>query len=233
MATEKPNVSIADEWLEEDNLELLECWARDGYTLMDIANRIGIGRTTLDSWRKKYPEIRNALKKGKEIVDYKVENALLKSALGYKTKEVKVTTLMRYGKVIETTKEATEKDQAPNVSACQVWLYNRLPNKWKRNRDNLIELDDEDTTIQVTVTRANSNQSNDVTKSQPEQQSDNEVDEEWQDKVNTSIEISKKKDQEETNDSKSKTKSNSNKAQKESSKESDDLDYWPDDWEDE
>ncbi len=56
MATEKPNVSIADEWLEEDNLELLECWARDGYTLMDIANRIGVGRTTLDSWRKKYPE---------------------------------------------------------------------------------------------------------------------------------------------------------------------------------
>ncbi len=233
MATEKPNVSIADEWLEEDNLELLECWARDGYTLIDIANRIGIGRTTLDSWRKKYPEIRNALKKGKEIVDYKVENALLKSALGYKTKEVKVTTLMRYGKVIETTKEVTEKDQAPNVSACQVWLYNRLSKKWKRNRDNLIELDEEDTTIQVTVTRANTNQSSDADKKQPEQQQNNEVDEEWQDEMNTSIEISRKKDQEETTDSKSKAKTASNNASKESSKDADDLDYWPDDWEDE
>ncbi len=233
MVTEKPNISIADEWLEEDNLELLECWARDGYTLIDIANRIGIGRTTLDSWRKKYPEIRNALKKGKEIVDYKVENALLKSALGYKTKEVKVTTLMRYGKVIETTKEVTEKDQAPNVSACQVWLYNRLSKKWKRNRDNLIELDEEDTTIQVTVTRANTNQNSDADKKQPEQQQNNEVDEEWQDEMNTSIEISRKKDQEETTDSKSKAKTASNNASKESSKDADDLDYWPDDWEDE
>ena len=57
--------------------------------------------------------------------------------------------------------------------------------------------------------------------------------EEWQDEVNTSIEISKKKDQEETSDSKSKAKSSSNKAQKESSKERDDLDYWPDGWKDE
>ena len=39
------NECIATEWLEEDNLMLLECWARDGYTFQDIANRIGkIGR---------------------------------------------------------------------------------------------------------------------------------------------------------------------------------------------
>ena len=31
------NECIATDWLEEDNLMLLECWARDGYTFQDIA----------------------------------------------------------------------------------------------------------------------------------------------------------------------------------------------------
>ena len=154
MATVKPNKSIADEWLEEDKLMLLECWSRDGYTLQDIANKIGISYSIFRSWKAKYPEIRQALSKGAEIVDYKVENALLKSALGYRTKEVKITTLMQGGKVVQQMKEVTEKDQAPNVTACQVWLYNRLPDKWKKNRDAILEVDEEDKTIQVVVKRA-------------------------------------------------------------------------------
>ena len=91
MASETKNQCLATDWLEEDNLMLLECWARDGYTFEDIANRIGVSYSALRAWRKQYPEIDKALKSGREIIDYKVENALLKSALGYKTKEVKVT----------------------------------------------------------------------------------------------------------------------------------------------
>lgn len=185
MASEKKtkNECITTDWLEEDNLMLLECWARDGYTFQDIANRIGISISTLRMWRREYPDIDNALKKGREIIDYKVENALLKSALGYKTKEVKVTTTIRYGKTVETIKEVTDKEQAPNVSAIQCWLYNRLPSKWKKNRDQLIELDDEDTKIQVTVTRASTSQSNKA------QQEETAEDKEWQDEVNQLIEI--------------------------------------------
>lgn len=237
MASEKKtkNECIATEWLEEDNLMLLECWARDGYTFQDIANRIGISISTLRMWRGKYPEIDNALKKGREIIDYKVENALLKSALGYKTKEVKVTTTMRYGKVVETVKEVTDKEQAPNVSAIQCWLYNRLPNKWKKNRDNLIELGDEDTKIQVTVTRASTSQS---TKAQQDETAE---DKEWQDELSTmnqSIEIRSMTEEEQAEAAKKKAQANeqsaSNVATKVENEASDeDLDYWPDDWEDE
>ena len=38
---------------------------------------IGIRRETLYVWKNKYPNISNALKKGKEVVDRLVENALL------------------------------------------------------------------------------------------------------------------------------------------------------------
>ena len=225
------NECIATEWLEEDNLMLLECWARDGYTYQDIANRIGISTRTLKNWRELYPEIAKALKSGREIIDYKVENALLKSALGYHTKEVKVTTTMRYGKVVETIKEVTNKEQAPNVSAIQCWLYNRLPQKWKKNRDQLIELDDEDTKIQVTVTRAS--QSN---KAQHNTEADE--DKEWQDEMNQSIEIRGATEEEKAEAIKKKAQTKEQnqsniqtKVENEASDE--DLDYWPDDWEDE
>ena len=226
------NECIATEWLEEDNLMLLECWARDGYTFQDIANRIGISISTLRGWRVQYPDIDNALKKGREIIDYKVENALLKSALGYKTKEVKVTTTIRFGKTVETIKEVTDKEQAPNVSAIQCWLYNRLPNKWKKNRDQLIEFDEEDTKIQVTVTRASTSQS---TKAQQDETAE---DKEWQDEVNQSIEIRSMTEEERAEAAKKKAQANeqsaSNVATKVENEASDeDLDYWPDDWKDE
>ena len=74
-------VAKIDEWLEKDKLILLEGWARDGLTFEQIANNMGINITTLRDWRKKEPTISTALKKGREVVDYEVENALLKSAL--------------------------------------------------------------------------------------------------------------------------------------------------------
>ena len=70
-----------DEWLEKDKLILLEGWARDGLTYEQIAHNMGIGLTTLKEWRQKEPTIQSTLKRGREVVDYEVENALLKSAL--------------------------------------------------------------------------------------------------------------------------------------------------------
>lgn len=233
MASATKNQCIATDWLEEDNLMLLECWTRDGYTFEDIANRIGITLTTLRAWRKQYPEIDSALKAGREIVDYKVENALLKSALGYKTKEVKVTTIMRHGKVVETIRETTDKEQAPNVSAAQCWLYNRLPKKWKNmnSRANILEDMDEDTSIQVIVTRANGNNHSGNTTNISDSE-DNDTD--WQDEVNSSIEIRKSTEEERAAAERARkaAKNEQNDSTKVEVEAEDDLDYWPDDWED-
>lgn len=230
MATEKLTSAAAAGWLEEDNLMLLECWSRDGYTYADIANRMGVSVTALARWRQQNPEIENALRAGREIIDYKVENALLKAALGYQTREVKVTTTMRYGKVVETIKEVTDKEQAPNVSAIQCWLYNRLPKKWKNmnSRANILDDIDEDTSVQVIVTRA----SKDSPSSNKTETSKSE-DEEWQDEVNQSISIRgmSEKEKEEAKQNKAKAKAESNKkTETEIETEEEDLDYWPDDW---
>ncbi len=90
-----------EKWLKEENLLLLEGWARDGLTDEQIAKNIGIGERTLYEWKEKYPQISQSLKKGKEVVDYEVENALLSSALG------------------------------GNTTAQIFWLKNRRPDKWR------------------------------------------------------------------------------------------------------
>lgn len=69
-------------WTTKDGLTLLEGWARDGLSDQQIADKIGIVSSTFYEWKKRFPEISEALKNSKEIVDYEVENALLKKALG-------------------------------------------------------------------------------------------------------------------------------------------------------
>ena len=112
-----------NEWLEQDKLILLEGWARDGLTDEQIAKNIGINRTTLYDWKKKEVNIADALKKGKEVIDFEVENALLKRALGYEYEEE------TYENGILTKK--VKKHVAPDTTAQIFWLKNRKPNNWK------------------------------------------------------------------------------------------------------
>ena len=218
-----------DDWLTDDNLLLLECWARDGYTMHDIANRIGINRDLFLRWKDRYPEIQKAVSKGKELVDYEVENALLKSALGYKTKEVKVTTTMRYGKVVETVKEVTDKEVAPNVTAIQMWLYNRQKEKWKNmsSSKNMLEEMEEDTSFEITVTRASKDET--TNGNAPSHNDEETFDSAVEDKE---IKV-RKRTKEEKEEVKKAKKAEKKKAEADTYVEDEDLDEWPDDWEDE
>lgn len=117
-------------WLEPDNLILLEGWARDGLTDEQIANNIGITRSTLNEWKKKYSVISDTLKKGKEVVDIEVENALLKRALGYSYTETRTKT--ENGKITETI--TIMKEVAPDTTAQIYWLNNRKSDKWRNKQ---------------------------------------------------------------------------------------------------
>jgi len=79
-----------------------------------IAHNIGITYTTLYDWKNKFPEFAKALKKGKEVVDYAVQNALLKKALGGDT------------------------------VAMIFWLKNRKPSQWRDHPVAVESMDTED-----------------------------------------------------------------------------------------
>lgn len=122
-----------DYWLTNDGLTLISGWVRDGLTDEQLSEKIGVSRSTLNEWKKRYPDISDTLKKNKEIVDYEVENALLKRALGYSYKEI--TKEMVLNKVnnqyeMRVTKEVT-KEILPDTTAQIFWLKNRQTNKWR------------------------------------------------------------------------------------------------------
>lgn len=65
-----------EQWLTPEGLLKLEGWAREGLTEEQITHNMGISRETLSQWKKKYPDISDTLKRGKEVVDLQVESSL-------------------------------------------------------------------------------------------------------------------------------------------------------------
>ena len=120
-------MSKINDWLEKDKLILLEGWARDGLTDEQIAKNMGIATSTFYEWKKKEKKFSETLKKGKEVVDFEVENALLKRALGY-TITIQEDKLDKDGCVHTLEREV----HIPADTTAQIfWLKNRKPNNWK------------------------------------------------------------------------------------------------------
>ena len=121
------------EWITPEGLLKIEGWARDGLTNEQIAKNMGIVTSTLYEWQKLYSEISDALKKGKEVVDRQVENALLKRALGYSYTEVTKELNAESGKMV-VTKEVVKEVQ-PDTTAQIFWLKNRKPQQWRDKQE--------------------------------------------------------------------------------------------------
>ena len=92
-----------------------------------IANNIGINVKTLYDWKNKESNISNALKKGKEVVDIEVENALLKKALGY-TITLRKQKVTKDGDVVDIEEEV---HIPPDTTAQIFWLKNRRKQQWR------------------------------------------------------------------------------------------------------
>ena len=133
----------AEEWLKPDSLLLLKGWARNGLTDAAIAEKMQVSKTTLWTWKKKHPEILEALARTKEIVDTEVENKLYESCLGFKVtvrEPIKLKTVKQKageGRIEEEHVEMVEREIyiAPNVIAQKFWLANRKPNDWREKRE--------------------------------------------------------------------------------------------------
>lgn len=97
-------------WLTTEGLLKLEGWARDGLTDEQIAEKMNIDTATLYRWKKKHCDICEALKRGKEVIDRQVENALLKRAIGYQYTEDKyISVPMEQGEYLEKLEEYMNK----------------------------------------------------------------------------------------------------------------------------
>lgn len=77
---------------------------RDGIGRSVAIKTIGLSRQVLANHRNKYPEFKDEESRAEVFACERVENALFQSAIG------------------------------GNVTAIQVWLYNRMPDRWSDRR---------------------------------------------------------------------------------------------------
>lgn len=121
----------------KDKLILVEAWARNGLTDEQIAKNLGIAYSTFREYKNKHSALSAALKRGKEVVDIEVENALLKRALGYKYNEVTKELIVDKEtgeEELKVTKVIT-KEVVPDTTAQIFWLKNRKPEDWRDKKD--------------------------------------------------------------------------------------------------
>lgn len=116
-----------DWWTSPEGIELIKGWRQCGCTYKEITEHMGVDIRTFRSWRKKYPELEEALIIGMEITNTRMVNALYKKATGFYYDE-SVEELVE-GKM-RTTK-IYHKYSPPDVKAILSWLYNRASGMWR------------------------------------------------------------------------------------------------------
>lgn len=139
------------DWVTEQGIIVIEGWTRDGLSEKQIAENVGVAYSTFRDWKKKFPALSAALKKGKDFSDRQVENALYKKAIGYDYVEetYKIVSIKekrveeRNGKKIavdvpvdkEVLVKKTTKHVAPDTGAAAFWLKNRKPAVWRDKQE--------------------------------------------------------------------------------------------------
>lgn len=132
-------------WLTPDGLMLLEAWARNGLSQEQIAKNMGISRSTLIEWIKRFPVISDTLRaRAKDLADIEVENAMRKKAMGYtatvkkaiKVKHVDYDEKGHRIREYETVQLVDEEVYIPaDTQAGVFWLKNRRPDEWRDKRE--------------------------------------------------------------------------------------------------
>ena len=87
-------------------IPIVRACATFGATAPEIANYIGTSIASFDRWTMEHEELREALRRGREASDNRVEDSLYRLAIGFN-------------------------GVPPNVTACIFWLKNRRPSEWR------------------------------------------------------------------------------------------------------
>lgn len=127
MAEESRKVGRPTKYKEE-YAELAYKFSLLGAIDAQLAQLLEISESTLNKWKHDHPEFSESIKRGKEIADVEVVEALRKRAIGYSYEEVKTEESDQGNKRTVTTKAVI-----PDTTAQIFWLRNRQPDKWSNN----------------------------------------------------------------------------------------------------
>ena len=113
-------------------LDRIRLWVAKGATCKEVADKLSITRESLNQYKRKYPDLYNALKAPQGEIDDEVEASLLKRCQGYNYEEVPRWQTIGPGGQIIWLEKRTMKHLPPDPSSIQFWLRNRRPSEWNK-----------------------------------------------------------------------------------------------------
>lgn len=123
----------ASKWPQiKSKLQLVEQWSKAGLTEQQIAHNLGIARSSLSTYKLKYPKLMEALRKGREVVPTVFENPLFRRAVGFYNETIRTSERIINGKSVRLIQKV-RRYIPPDVSACAILLKNKAPQDWCDN----------------------------------------------------------------------------------------------------
>lgn len=114
-----------DEYCEQAE-KLCKLGAKDS----ELADFFDVEESTINNWKKDYPEFLESIKAGKDLADANVADRLYQRAMGFEhdSEEIKVAD----GEVIRVP---IRKIYPPDSTAAIFWLKNRQSSKWRDKQE--------------------------------------------------------------------------------------------------
>ncbi len=97
-----------------------------GATTSELADFFDVSVSTVSLWLVTHPEFSEAVKKGKEVADDRVEESLYRRACGYEHDEVDIRVVAN-----ELVMTPIRKHYPPDSTAMIFWLKNRRADQWR------------------------------------------------------------------------------------------------------
>lgn len=119
-------------------LQQIEQWCQDLDEQQIAVERLGIAVSTFEGYKRKYPELREALKKGRQNLICELKASLKKKAKGFYYDETKTTIRDEGGKKV-TTVEKYKKYAQPDTGAIHLLLKNYDP-EWTNDDQTTIDM---------------------------------------------------------------------------------------------
>ncbi len=130
-----PNKTNKYEKVIQPRLLEIQKWCEDGLTNDIICERLGIAESTWYEYQKNHEILSELVQASKSVMDSKVENALLKTALGFEYEEIKTIIEEDKNGKKRTRIEKTKKYMPPNPTAQAFWLKNRKRDEWGERKE--------------------------------------------------------------------------------------------------
>ena len=112
--------------------KLAEQYAKEGYLDKQIAERLGISPQTFCVWLNRYSELRESLKRGRELANVELKQAMLKTASGYDVVEEETTVILDKDKQPKGYRKVNRKRHIPPNPTMQIFLAkNRMPDEFR------------------------------------------------------------------------------------------------------